>query len=445
MMTESPRSLRVAISQFNSVVGDLENNTSRALAVVSLADEAGADVVTFPELALTGYPPEDLVFKPGFIADTRAALEKFAAGTGQTPAIVGFVDAGRGVDDSSVPNDDEFHSMGELCGVDEFDGGSELRAGVRATNAVAVCGAGKIFGIYHKKHLPNYDVFDELRHFRPGDHAPELFVIGGVMVGITVCEDSWVREGPVAQLARLGARLVFNINGSPFRTGKQQIRERVICARVNESGLPIVYTNLVGGQDELVFDGGSFVVSPGINGAYVSARCASFTESLNIFDVTVAEASSVQTPRRSTIVTRARPERRTRLEGPMFAPMAALSQEWSALVLGVRDYVEKSGYRQVCVGLSGGVDSSMVAAVAVDALGASNVYGVLMPSRHSSAHSVTDAEQLARNLGIVARIVSIEPAHKALGDMLARTCVPNESIQVMSPTRTFSPECAVWY
>ncbi len=401
-MSELPRALRIAISQFNAVVGDLEGNLARALAVVEEASDLGADVVILPEMTLTGYPPEDLVLKPGFIADNRATLEKFAAGTGRTAAIVGFADG----DDFGGAAD---RLVQDVAGIDFFNG---------VWNAVAVCAEGKIFGTYHKRHLPNYDVFDELRHFRPGDQSLGLYEIAGVPVGVTLCEDSWIPDGPVTQLARGGARLVININGSPFRGGKQQVRETVIEERVAESSIPVVYANLVGGQDELVFDGGSFVVSPSPEGPRVTARCASFVESLDVFDVALSVPPEALDQYPSTHVTAARDAPRALRAGPMSAHLSPLAEQWQTLVLGVRDYVRKSGFEEVCLGLSGGVDSSIVAAIAVDALGAENVHGILMPSRYSSDHSVSDAETLGSNLGVDTRTVPIESAHASLLDMI---------------------------
>lgn len=401
-MTETPETLRIAISQFNAVVGDLDGNLARATAVVEEASEQGADVVILPEMTLTGYPPEDLVLKPGFIADNRAALEKFAAGTGRTAAIVGFADG----DDFGGAADRVIQDVG---GIEYFNG---------VWNAVAVCAEGKIVGTYHKRHLPNYDVFDELRHFRPGDQSLALYEIGGVPVGVTLCEDSWVPDGPVTQLARGGARLVININGSPFRGGKQQVREDVIMERVEESAIPVVYANLVGGQDELVFDGGSFVAGPTENGPAITARCESFVESLDVFDVELPSTPDTLDRYPTIFVTPAHAAPRTFVSGPMVESLSPLAEEWQTLVLGIRDYVRKSGFSEVCLGVSGGVDSSLVAALAVDALGPENVHGILMPSRYSSDHSISDAEALGTNMGIETRIVAIEPAHAAFLEML---------------------------
>ena len=393
--------LRVAICQLNPTVGDLDGNVALAAEALGRAESAGADVAVLPELVITGYPPEDLVLRPGFVAASRAALDRFAAATGACAVVVGFVD-GAGESRGQVP---------DMAGVESFSD---------AYNAVAVCADGGVRGVYRKRHLPNYDVFDELRHFRPGLEEPPLFEIGGAAVGVTVCEDAWIPGGPVSDLARAGARLVLNVNGSPFRVGKQAARERVIGQRAAEAGVPVVCVNLVGGQDELVFDGGSFVV--GADGAVV-ARCVSFDEAVDVFDVDLAHRQPAATAERAPRITPVTPAATAeptppRLAAPVVPPMDRDAQRWAALVLATRDYVHKSGFSDVCVGLSGGVDSSLTAAIAADALGADHVHGVLMPSRHSSEHSVTDAEKLAAKLGIDALIVGIEPAHAALAEMI---------------------------
>ena len=393
--------LRVAICQVNPTVGDLEANVALAGAALAQAEAAGADVAVLPELAITGYTPEDLVLRPGFVAASRAALDRFASQTGACAAVVGFVDGGG----------ESRRRMPDVAGVESFS---------EAYNAVAVCARGGVRGVYRKRHLPNYDVFDELRHFRPGRAEPPLFEIGGALVGVTVCEDAWVPDGPVTDLARAGAQLVLTVNGSPFRAGKQAAREQVIGQRAAEAGVPVVCVNLVGGQDELVFDGGSFVI--GADGV-LAARCVSFSESVDVFDVDLpARQHMPRAAHRIPVipVTSASvpASGRGRRAAPLAAPMEINAQRWAALVLATRDYVHKSGFSDVCVGLSGGVDSSLTAAVAVDALGAAHVHGVLMPSRNSSEHSVTDAEKLAANLGIDARIVGIEPGHAALAEML---------------------------
>ena len=398
-MTDAPTHLRIAICQINPTVGDLDGNVALALTALAEADRAGADVAVMPEMTITGYPPEDLLLKPGFVADCRAALEKFAAQTGRCAVVIGFADG----------DDQPGRSVQDVAGVDHFNG---------VWNAVAVCAHGRVVGTYHKRHLPNYDVFDELRHFRPGDESLGLFEIAGVPVGVTLCEDSWIPDGPVTQLARGGARLVLNVNGSPFREGKQAVREQVIADRVLESGVPVVYANLVGAQDELVFDGGSFVIAEHRDGAEVVARCRSFAEGTDVFDVALPPVRTTMDTYRVVHVTPAPSALRSPIPAPLVAPLDPLAERWAALVLATRDYVHKSGFRQVCLGISGGVDSSLVAAIAVDALGPDNVHGILLPSRYSSDHSLADAAALAANLGIATSIIPIEPAHAALTEML---------------------------
>ncbi|MEZ5166170.1 MAG: NAD(+) synthase, partial [Acidimicrobiales bacterium] len=398
-MSGAASHLRVAICQINTTVGDLEGNVALALSALAEAEEAGADVAVMPELTITGYPPEDLVLKPGFVADSRAALEKFAAQTRRCAAVIGFADG------------DEVREPDTVTG----------RAGPFPNpvwNGVAVCAEGRIVGTYHKRHLPNYDVFDERRQFRPGGEAFELFEIAGVAVGVTICEDAWVADGPIPQLAAGGARVVLNVNGSPFRTGKQAVREQLIMDRSDEAGVPIVYANLVGGQDELVFDGGSFVVGRTDDRPTIIARLPSFAAAVETVDVPLVAPRPVIETYPTLVVTPA-PTHAVAPRPPVLrAPLDGHEEQWQALVLGTRDYVRKSGFAQVCLGLSGGVDSSLVAVLAADALGADQVCGVLMPSRYSSDHSVSDAEALAANLGIGTHTVAIEPAHRALLEVL---------------------------
>ena len=424
MVGEPAPALRVAIGQVNPTVGDLAGNVELARRVAAAAEAAGADVVVLPELVVTGYPPEDLLLKPGFVAEARAALDDLAASVGSCPAVVGFVD-------SAGPADGGLEPGTEAGG----PGGAAGPAGpVRPEvfNAAAVCVGGAVRGTYRKRCLPNYEVFDEQRHFRPGRGPLGLFEIAGIPVGVAICEDVWVPDGPVPDLVRGGARIVLVLNGSPFRENKQAQREQIVGDLAAAAGVPVVYVNLVGGQDELVFDGGSFVVGP--NGQ-ILVRCASFAESVEVLDVEVARGSRppvlpvtpVTPPAASRrIPTADRPpapptppaERRDLIAGPLCPPLDLNAQRWGALVLATRDYVRKSGFSDVALGLSGGIDSSLTAAVAVDALGPEHVHGVLMPSRYSSPHSVTDAEKAAANLGIDARTVSIEAAHRAFEDML---------------------------
>lgn len=424
MVDEPAAVLRVAIGQVNPTVGDLAGNVELVRRVVAEAEAAGAAAAVLPELAVTGYPPEDLLLKPGFVAEARAALDDLAASVGPCPAVVGFVDSAEPAGDPGPGR------AGELTGA----GRPEV------FNAAAVCVGGAVRGTYRKRCLPNYEVFDEQRHFRPGRGPLGLFEIAGIPVGVAVCEDVWVPDGPVPALVRGGARAVLVINGSPFREDKQAQRERIVGALAAETGVPVVYVNLVGGQDELVFDGGSFVVGPT---GEILVRCASFVESVEVFDVEVAPGSRPPVlpvipvtpppaPRRTPAANR--PQAPRTPQTPLMRPLAAEghglaagtrcepldlnAQRWGALVLATRDYVRKSGFSDVALGLSGGIDSSLTAAAAADALGPDHVHGVLMPSRYSSPHSVTDAEKVAANLGIDARTVPIEAAHRAFEDML---------------------------
>src|SRR5437588_3333966 len=372
--------LRVASCQLNSTVGDLDGNVDAVLDALTRAEDAGCDLAAFTELVIAGYPPEDLLLKPGFVAAGRAAMEKVAARSGRCAAIVGFVDAEQGV----------------------------------LYNAAAVCAGGEIRGVYRKRLLPNYSVFDEERYFEPGTGPLDLYVIGGVSVGVSICEDAWSRHGPVPALASGGAELLVNINGSPYYAGRPAERERMLSALAADTGRPVLYANQVGGQDELVFDGASRAFDPR---GEVSFRAPQFTADVSIFDIevpTVGDATLQRVPLSDT----ATPRTET-LAPPVTQSLPRVREVYEALVLGTRDYVLKNGFTEVVVGLSGGVDSSLVAAIAVDALGPERVHGVMMPSRFSSAGSLADARALVENLGIDSRVIPIEPAHQAYLEMLA--------------------------
>ena len=388
--------LRVALAQLNPTVGDFDGNLAKLVEAYDDAAAEGCDVVAFPELSTTGYPPEDLVLKPGFVADNRAALDTFAARTGECVAVVGFVDQDRDL-----------------------------------YNAAAVCVGGEIVGIYHKRLLPNNAVFDEQRYFMAGYESDplELFVIGGVKVGISICEDIWSPFGPLAEQAAAGAEVNININGSPFRAEKDLVREQLVSTRAADSHCAVVYVNQVGGQDELVFDGGSFVMDH--EGALL-ARAPQFVEDLMIVDVPVppvyrkrlldprGRATEALLP---TVEVSATPRRASSssqsLAAPIAEPLGADKELYDALVLGTRDYCGKNGFSDVVIGLSGGIDSTIVACIAADALGPEHVHGVSMPSRYSSDHSKSDAALLAENLGIDFRTISIEPAFTAYQEMLS--------------------------
>jgi len=363
-----PASLRVGLAQINPRVGDLAHNLAKVEEFLARAEAAGCDLVAFPELTLSGYPPEDLVLKAGFVADNRTALEKVAARSGRCAVVVGFV----------AVADDEIVEQSSARPPQLF-------------NAVALCANGAIVGVYHKQLLPNYAVFDEARYFAAGHNDCTLYDVAGVSVSLSICEDVWVADGPLARQREAGSQLCINVNGSPFDRAKSGERERTVVSRSRETGLPIVYVNQVCGQDELVFDGGSLVVDAR---GEVVGRAAYFVEELLVVDVPLAHAS---TPTSARIA----------------PPLGELDSMLAALALGTRDYVVKNGFTDVVIGLSGGIDSALVAAIAVDALGAKHVHGVSMPSRYSSEGSKADAAKLAANLGIEMLTIPIEPAFAA--------------------------------
>jgi NAD+ synthase (glutamine-hydrolysing) len=395
------RVLRVVACQLDPVVGDLDGNVDAMADAYARADADGADLVVFPELAICGYPPEDLLLKAGFVEHSQRAVAELAERCrGHAAALVGWVEGHRDI--GADPHDAE-------------DG---------PWNAAAVLHGGSVVGSYRKQALPNYGVFDEKRYFDPGRPGQALYVIGGVTVAVTVCEDAWVAAGPIAEAAGAGAELVVNLNASPFHRGKQGDRAAMLAARSAESGLPLVYVNVVGGQDDLVFDGGSVVL--GATGDVLAAAPRFDTCELAVdLEVPGRPASpGARTVEVSVASVDPRPRRSPRDLSRGGAPPGDPTPEgpaevWAALVLGVRDYVTKNGFGDVVVGLSGGVDSSIVAAIAADALGPDRVHGVLMPSRYSSEHSVGDAVALSEQLGIDHRTIPIETAHAALLDLLA--------------------------
>jgi NAD+ synthase (glutamine-hydrolysing) len=396
--------IRVALCQLNTVVGDLDGNVERALAAYEAAEAASCDLAVFPELTITGYPPEDLVLKPGFVADNRAALAKLAARTGHCVAVVGFVDADR-----------------------------DLR------NAAALCTRGEVVGRYHKRLLPNYAVFDEARTFVPGSSPLELFEIAGVRVGMSICEDAWAPAGPIADQAAGGAELVVNLNASPYFRDRHVERERMIATRAEDGHCWIVYVNQVGGQDELVFDGGSFVVDA--DGDEV-CHLPQFEESVAFVDLDLhpsfrarlldprgrAAVAPLPVVQVSGTAASEDPEPGAALRPRPFEPLDPVAEVYAALVLGTRDYLGKNGFTDAVIGLSGGIDSSLVTCIAVDALGADHVHTVAMPSRYSSDGSITDADALADALGVHHMVAPIEEVHSAFRSMLEPAIGPPEGL-----------------
>ena len=397
--------LRVALAQINVTVGDLEGNTEKILAYMQQAYAAGSHIVCTPELALTGYPPEDLLLKPGFVAAQLRKLNELINASRDLPgltAVIGFVD-----------RDHDIY------------------------NAAAIIHEGKLFGTYHKHYLPNYGVFDENRYFQSGRKAP-IFLINGVHVGINICEDVWYPTGPMTLQAHAGAEVIVNINGSPYYAGKGTFREEMLATRAADNGVIVAYLNMVGGQDELVFDGDSMVFNE--QGALI-ARAREFAEDMLIVDLDTASVfrSRLHDPRRRQERLREDPNVVPIIEisdersqesllvppiHPLGAPqriepkMEPLEEIYAALVLGTRDYVHKTGFKKALIALSGGIDSSLTAAIAVDALGAENILGISMPSGFSSEGSKTDAQELAENLGIEFLTIPIEETFRTSLKML---------------------------
>jgi len=397
------RTFRLALAQINPTVGDIPGNTAKILDYLERAREAGADLVAFPELATTGYPPEDLLFKKSFLIDNVAAMGKIAAASHGIAVVLGYVN------------------------IVSLERPSE-EVGPQVTNAAALCYGGKLVDTYHKIFLPNYGVFDEQRYFQKGSECP-VYRIGGVDVGVNICEDIWYPVGPTTVQCQAGAELIVNINASPFHAGKRAFREDMIAQRALENGLTVAYVNTVGGQDELVFDGSSIICNT--TGGLV-ARGPAFQEWLLITDLefpdaaakpsrttSSAEAAAVGTAKNVTVSEVALNSRAPLAEQPMSDGIDGPEEVYRALVMGTGDYLRKSGFTKALIGLSGGIDSALTATVAVDALGKDNVVGITMPSRYSSEGSISDSKKLAENLGLDLWEVPIEPAHQAFTDMLA--------------------------
>ncbi len=386
------KNFRLALGQINVTVGDLRGNAQKVRETIEEARGWGADLVAFPELAICGYPPEDLLLNPVFVRDNIEEVRKVAGATKGITAVVGFADM----------RDDIY-------------------------NAAAVLHDGEWVDVYHKNYLPNYGVFDEDRYFQSGRESL-VFEVRGTVVGVNICEDIWYAGGPTrSQCLQGGAELIVNISSSPFHAGKRNFRERMLSVRAWEYSAFVAYVNLVGGQDELVFDGGSMVLNQ--KGEVIAAGGA-FEEDLVIVDFHPGEAmlQRVHDPRRRKEKLTSPGEgnvRRLSLPGiekknplrvvPRRAvPVLGRAEEiYRALVLGTRDYVRKNGFQKVALGLSGGIDSALTAAVAVDGLGKDSVVGVAMPSQFSSPESLEDARLLSQNLGIELRVIPIEEVHAA--------------------------------
>lgn len=391
------KKLRISLAQINPIVGDLSGNTEKIISYIKRAGKLKADIVAFPELAVTGYPPEDLLLKPQFVRENIESMHKIIAASEAITVIAGFVDSNSGL-----------------------------------FNAAAIISDRRLVDVYYKKHLPNYGVFDEYRYFKPGKRYP-VYSLGGVRFGVNICEDIWHEKGPARVQALSGAELIININASPYHMGKASFREDLILKRFAECGTPIAYLNMVGGQDELVFDGGSFVLDGKGN---IFARGRQFKEELITVDIEVLkdkrrELSPKDKRELKMIVSNdesideisipsipykgGRPEiivkKRIR--------MPAIEKVYNALLLGTMDYVLKNGFKGVVIGMSGGVDSALVATIAVDALGKESVRGLFMPSLFTSAESYEDAYRHAENLGIKITTVPIDNIYRTYMETLS--------------------------
>ena len=364
--------MKIALAQLNPTIGDIAGNVRRILNAYERAVDAGADLVVTPELSILGYPPKDLLLKPAFVADNLAAFNRIVSEVGSTALLVGFVDRHEG------PRGRPLH------------------------NAAALVADGQVLARKYKALLPTYDVFDELRYFEPG-RGPEVVPFKGQNVGLSICEDIWIEEeagpesrfyhkNPIAEIVKAGADVIFNISASPFVVGKFQRRLALVRAQATKYKRPVVYVNQVGGNDQLIFDGASFAMDAA---GRVIGQCKAFEEDLGFVEIPGGVATAAA------------------------APPSDVESVRRALVLGIRDYMRKVGFKDAVLGLSGGIDSSLTAALAAEAIGAEHVLGVAMPSRYSSDHSLADARELARNLGIRFLEVPIDGPHRALETALA--------------------------
>ena len=368
------KTLRFAIAQINCTVGDFDGNLKKIADRILEARTYDVDIVAFPELAITGYPPEDLLLKKAFVDSNLETLKNLASSVGDIVVITGFVD----------------------------------RKGRDLYNAAAVIYKGQVKGICHKIFLPNYGVFDEKRYFKPGDE-PCLFKFGDILFGVNICEDIWHKDGPAKRQAAGGASFIVNINASPYYSGRIRERERIVQRQARDNRISIAYINLVGAQDELVFDGQSMIVN---DKGRVIARAEAFREDLLIADIEITKRKASRLKNVVPIARSASANCRPALPKRKIAPLEPIAEIYQALVLGLRDYVLKNNFNKVVIGLSGGIDSSLVAALAVDALGKENVVGVFMPTRYSSSASEADSRKLACNLCIEFLSLSIDHIFK---------------------------------
>jgi NAD+ synthase (glutamine-hydrolysing) len=431
--------LRLALAQVNPTVGDLAGNAALVRAWAAKAEQSGAHLVAFPEMVLTGYPVEDLTLRSSFVQASRAAVRQLAQdlvadGLGELPVVVGYLDQAEAPPEAPAGTEAGEHRPEDRDAVGVPKGAPQ--------NCAAVLYRGQVLARYAKHHLPNYGVFDEFRFFVPGRDL-SLVRIRGIDVQLAICEDIWQEGGPVAAARDAGAGLLLVINGSPYERDKDDGRLALVARRAAQAGCPVAYVNMVGGQDDLVFDGDSIIV--GVDGEVI-ARAPQFDDALLITDLDLA-AASVRSPR-TTTATADRPSAAASLPqiqhvilddqpvppyraepGVVAAPLDGVAEVYRALVVALRDYVGKNGFGSVVLGLSGGIDSALVATISADAIGAPSVFGVSMPSGYSSDHSKDDAADLAKRIGLDYRVVPIAPMVQAFLDGLGLTGIAEENLQ----------------
>ena len=379
------KKIRITGAQLSFSVGAIQENKSKILNTLEQAEKINSDIVVFPELCITGYPPEDLLLRESFVGKNFAVLEEIAEFSGRTSGIIGFVD--RSLEEQTTDNVDR-----------------------KITNAAAIVQNGDVKGIYHKCYLPNYSVFDEARYFAKGTKPEEIFWYEDVGVGINVCEDIWIDEGPAEEQVKRGASLIININASPFDIDKTKSRKEKVIHKAKKLNVPIIYLNMVGGQDELVFDGGSFVVDSDGN---IIHQASQFVEEVFSFDIDL-EIKDIN--RENKLIINEKNSDLPSIESTK--PLEELESMYSALKLGLSDYVRKNKFKKVLVGISGGIDSALTATIAVDSLSSENVIGVAMPSRFNPESSLKDAEALAKNLNIELKTINIEETAEKFRELI---------------------------
>lgn len=379
------KKIRLTGAQLSFSVGAIQENKSKILDTLEEAEKIQSDVVIFPELSITGYPPEDLLLRESFIGKNFAVLEEIATYSGSSSAIIGFVD--RSLNEDSTDNFDR-----------------------KISNAAAIVQNGDVKGIYHKCFLPNYSVFDEARYFAKGNNPADLFWYDDIAIGINICEDIWIDNGPADRQVSSGASIIININASPFDINKIDSRRNQVREKAKKLNVPIIYLNMVGGQDELVFDGGSFVVD---SSGKIIYQASQFKEEVFTLDLEV-QIKDIISDSKLTLNTKTE-ELPNLISQETFNELESM---YEALKLGVSDYVRKNNFQKILVGLSGGIDSALTATIAVDALSPENVIGIAMPSKYNPDSSLDDAQQLADNLGIEFKVIPIEETVESLRTLL---------------------------